>query len=242
MGKGNSPNSRIGWDKGFSLPGEFKLDHLQPIQPILFWYFSNFYTFILGNQFLLPQRANNGKSEFFQLKNWMRQRVLSAWGINPGPFWASWAKIWAKIFDHLDLYTGAPFSYYPRENRKGRKGMQKSKDANSTQCSQAVSHPSTNRAQHCLTSVIGRELVYSMWYGRCREKRVKWVKVEGQAALFCSEVRFCQLLIGVMQRGVSAWGVQIGSFAAGWAPFVLKFFKLFHFHTGRPILITPEGQ
>ena len=47
--------------------------------------------------------------------------------------------------------------------------MQKSKDANSTQCSQAVSHPSTNRAQHCLTSVIGRELVYSMWYGRCQE-------------------------------------------------------------------------
>ena len=35
-------------------------------------------------------------------------------------------------------------------------------DANSTQCSQAVTHPSTNRAQHCLPSVIGRELVCSM--------------------------------------------------------------------------------
>ena len=34
---------------------------------------------------------------------------------------------------------------------------------------QAVTHPSTNRAQHCLTSVIGRELVCSMWYGRWRE-------------------------------------------------------------------------
>ena len=33
--------------------------------------------------------------------------------------------------------------------------------ANSTLCSQAVSHPSTNRAQCCLTSVIGRELVHS---------------------------------------------------------------------------------
>ena len=42
-------------------------------------------------------------------------------------------------------------------------------NANSTQCSQAVTHPSTNRAQHCLTSVIGRELVCSMWYGRWRE-------------------------------------------------------------------------
>ena len=35
------------------------------------------------------------------------------------------------------------------------------KDANSTLYSQAVTHPSTNRAQCCLTSVIGRELVYS---------------------------------------------------------------------------------
>ena len=32
--------------------------------------------------------------------------------------------------------------------------------------SQAVTHPSTNRSQPCLTSVIGRELVYSRWYGR----------------------------------------------------------------------------
>ena len=32
--------------------------------------------------------------------------------------------------------------------------------------SQAVTHPSTNRTQPCLTSVIGRELVYSRWYGR----------------------------------------------------------------------------
>ena len=37
-------------------------------------------------------------------------------------------------------------------------------------CSQAVTHPSTNRAQRCLTSVIGRELVRSTWYGRWREK------------------------------------------------------------------------
>ena len=36
--------------------------------------------------------------------------------------------------------------------------MEKKQNANSTLCSQAVSHPSTNRAQCCLTSVIGREL------------------------------------------------------------------------------------
>ena len=32
--------------------------------------------------------------------------------------------------------------------------------------SQAVTHPSTNTAQCCLTSVIRRELVLSTWYGR----------------------------------------------------------------------------
>ena len=46
----------------------------------------------------------------------------------------------------------------------------------------------------------------------------------------------------MLQRGLSAWGIQIGSFAAGRAPFVPKFLKLFHLHTGRPIPITPESQ
>ena len=44
---------------------------------------------------------------------------------------------------------------------KGRK-----KEAYNTCCSQVVTHPSTEQARHCLTSVIRRELVYSVWYGR----------------------------------------------------------------------------
>ena len=40
------------------------------------------------------------------------------------------------------------------------------KKAYNTRCSQAVTHPSTERARHCLTSVIRREPVYSVWYGR----------------------------------------------------------------------------
>ena len=43
----------------------------------------NFHT---GGQFLLPQRANNEKREFTQLQKWTRQRGLSAWGIQTGPF------------------------------------------------------------------------------------------------------------------------------------------------------------
>ena len=42
----------------------------------------------------------------------------------------------------------------------------KAKDAYNTRDSQAVTHPSTNRARRCLTSVIRREPVCSTWYGR----------------------------------------------------------------------------
>ena len=45
---------------------------------------------------------------------------------------------------------------------RGSPSQQKEEENdNSTWCSQAVSHPSTNQAQRCLTSVIGRELVFS---------------------------------------------------------------------------------
>ena len=49
----------------------------------------------------------------------------------------------------------------------------------STMYSQAVTHPSTNMAQCCLTSVIGRELVFSTWYGRRQgelEILANWLK------------------------------------------------------------------
>ena len=49
---------------------------------------------------------------------------------------------------------------YPKINKKGNLKQSKA------WYSQAVTHPSTNRARGCLTSVIGRELVYSTRYGR----------------------------------------------------------------------------
>ena len=45
------------------VPVAFKLDHMHPIEPFLLQKIFNFFTFILGGQFLLPQRANNGKGE-----------------------------------------------------------------------------------------------------------------------------------------------------------------------------------
>ena len=41
-------------------------------------------------------------------------------------------------------------------------------NADNTRDSQAVPHPSTNRAQRCLTWQIGRDAVLSTWYGRQR--------------------------------------------------------------------------
>ena len=68
------------------MPGAFNMDHVQPITPIWFQKIFNFFTFILGGQFLLPQRANMHKREFSQLQNWMRQRVRRKAVICGGPF------------------------------------------------------------------------------------------------------------------------------------------------------------
>ena len=91
------------------MPGAFKLDHLQPIEPLLFPYFCNFYTFILGSHFLLPQMANNGG--ITQLQNWITQMEFHAWGIRTSPFAAQSTYIVQKISDPFHLYTGEPFLF-----------------------------------------------------------------------------------------------------------------------------------
>ena len=55
-------------ERGISVPGAFKLDHLQPVKPILFPKFSNFFTFILGANSYYPRegKAENGKMDFSQ--------------------------------------------------------------------------------------------------------------------------------------------------------------------------------
>ena len=42
-------------ERGIWVPGAFRLDHLQPVEPILFPKISNFYTFILGPFLLTPE-------------------------------------------------------------------------------------------------------------------------------------------------------------------------------------------
>ena len=54
-------HTKLSCQRRNSVPEPFNLDHLHPFEPLLFQNFSNFFTFILGGQFLLPQRANNGR-------------------------------------------------------------------------------------------------------------------------------------------------------------------------------------
>ena len=66
-----------------------------------------------------------------------------------------------------------------------------------TRYSQAVTHPSTNRARRCLTSVIGREPVLSTWYGRRRHARAASASDETRSIeLTCDD-----FLIGSGQGG-----------------------------------------
>ena len=109
--KGKSHNSRNGWHRGVLVSGALKLDHMQLIKSLLLPYFCKFSTFILGTHFLLPQRANNGKREFFQLQNWMRQRVSSVWGIQTGPFAAHSVHFILNFFIFFTFILGSHFPH-----------------------------------------------------------------------------------------------------------------------------------
>ena len=86
-----------------------------------------------------------------------------------------------EVWDHQSLRQAVGHSRR-RETNNEKKKRQK---AYSTGYSQAVTHPSTNPAQRCLTSVIGREPVFSPWYGR---RHLRWSKTSIFVAASASEV------------------------------------------------------
>src|SRR5258705_13853541 len=66
------------------------------------------------------------------------------------------------------------WAFKPKRTQFNNGEGQKEKDAKCTRCSQAVTHPGTDRARRCLTSVIGREPVHSTWYGPWRRLLAIW--------------------------------------------------------------------
>ena len=89
------------------------------IYSLLSWfchkYFPTSSSLYWGSHFLLPQRGEN-ENKGFTLKC-VKHRGFCTMGIQIGPFAACWADFVPEFFNHPDLYTGAPISYYPREGK-----------------------------------------------------------------------------------------------------------------------------
>ena len=66
------------------------------------------------------------------------------------------------------------------------------------ECLQVVTHPSTNSAQCCLTAVIGRELVFSTWYGRRQDTVLLSVK-ELNNLLYLDKIPFWEFRREIMR-------------------------------------------
>ena len=73
---------------GFQCLGPSNWTICSPLRLSLPEYFQFFLYFILGGQFLLPQRANIGKREISHLQKRMREGVFCARGIQTGPITA----------------------------------------------------------------------------------------------------------------------------------------------------------
>ena len=88
----------------------------------------------------------------------------------------------------------------PDCEREGQ--TEKKRKVYGTWYSQAVTHPSTNQARRCLTSVIRRELVLSTWYGRRHQQYVRqplWVKRWSESA--CVWKGLCaRIVFGISSR------------------------------------------
>ena len=96
------------------MPGAFKLDHLQPFKPILFWEIFNFFTFILGSQFLLPQRANYGSWENFPSPNMDKTEGFQCLGHSNWTICSPLSPLCSEIFPNFSLSYRRAHSYFPR--------------------------------------------------------------------------------------------------------------------------------
>ena len=82
-------NGHYGVGRWLFDPGAFKLDHLEPFKPISFWQDFISLIFILEAisyypRGLIERKGRSEKREFSQLQKLMRNRGLSALGIQTG--------------------------------------------------------------------------------------------------------------------------------------------------------------
>ena len=111
---------------------------------------------------------------------------------------------------------------------------QEKKDVYSTWCSQAVTHLSTNHARRRLTSVIGRELVFSARYDR--RQRIADISINKSQVkgVFSCSIRYLALLFTfVYERKIrdkhrkvnscKAFDCQISGQEGFWLSFIWPF-------------------
>merc|ERR1739842_198225 len=93
-----------------------KLDHLQPLEPILFPKFFNFFPFILGSPFLLPQRANYGSWENFPFPNMDETEGFQCLGHSNWTTCSPLSPFCPEIFPTFSLSYWGPFLLPQRAN------------------------------------------------------------------------------------------------------------------------------
>ena len=106
-----------------------------------------------------------------------------------GPYWPTVSEL-AQIGD---LFTQAKPC---RESWKRGSNSKNLKEADSTlRSSQAVPHPSTNRALCCLTSEVERDPVHSTRYGRRRKYATAHAYNLGQKEPRCAIMPICSVFV-----------------------------------------------
>ena len=113
MRKGNSSNARNGLDRGVSVPGAFKLDHLHPVKPILFSKFYNFFTFILEANSYYPRGLILRKGNSPNSKNGCDRGVWVPGAFELDHLQPAKPILFSKFYNFFTFILEA-ISYYPR--------------------------------------------------------------------------------------------------------------------------------
>ena len=96
------------------MPGAFKLNHLLCFKPLLSKKIFNFFTFILGSPFLLPQRANFGSWENFPSPNMDDTEGFECLGHSNWTICSPLSPFCSEKFPTFSLSYWGANSYYPR--------------------------------------------------------------------------------------------------------------------------------